>query len=126
MIFKKIAISKKGIGIESQKITQTSKQLKNHRNKVELNGFYRTKINCKAFAILILTASAFKNLAVRTGIANTLQLTFVLYQQLSSILFLWFFVCYLVCIVILIVRLSIPIPVFEIACIYGLYSVCAL
>ena len=33
--------------------------IKNHRNKMELNGCYRTKVNCKAFAIPILTASAF-------------------------------------------------------------------
>ena len=57
--FKKFAISKKGIGIESQKTTQTSKRSKNYRNKMELNGYHRTKVNCKAFVIPILTASAF-------------------------------------------------------------------
>ena len=55
--FKKIAISKKGIGIKSQKLC---KQVNNQktRNKMELNGFYNTKVKCKAFAIPIPAASA--------------------------------------------------------------------
>ena len=43
---------------------------------MELNGYCRTKVNCKAFAILILTA--IKEDVVRIGIANALQLTCVL------------------------------------------------
>ena len=35
---------KKGIGIESQK--NYAKNLKNYRNKMELNGCYRTNVNC--------------------------------------------------------------------------------
>ena len=43
---------------------------------MELNGCYRTKVNCKAFVSPILTARLAD--AFRIGIANGLQLTFVL------------------------------------------------
>ena len=57
---------------------------------MELNGCYRTKVHYKTFAIPILTAPAFimfDMLAARIGIANALELTFVLWQPLSSIPF---------------------------------------
>ena len=47
---------------------------------MELNGHYRMKVNSKAFAIPILTASAFTmidTIAVRIGIAFALELTFI-------------------------------------------------
>ena len=50
---------KKGIGIESQKIYANKFKIKKYRNKIKLNGYYRTKVNSKAFAISILTASTF-------------------------------------------------------------------
>ena len=56
--FKNFAILKKGIGIESQKPVQTSLRSK-YRNKMGFNCCYRTKVDSKAFAIPILTASAF-------------------------------------------------------------------
>ena len=46
---------------------------------MELNDCYRTKVNSKAFGIPVLTASwIVKADAIRIGIANVLQLTFVL------------------------------------------------
>ena len=45
---------------------------------MELNGCYRAKVNSKASAIPIVTASALYNLAVRIGIANVLKFIFVL------------------------------------------------
>ena len=54
--FKKFAILKKGIGIESQKTIQTSQRSQKYRNKMDLNCCYRTKVDSKAFAIPILTA----------------------------------------------------------------------
>ena len=47
-----------------------------------VNSCFRAKINSKAFAIPILTAFAFimiDMMAVRIGIANALELAFVLY-----------------------------------------------
>ena len=49
--------------------------------KMELNGCHRNKANSKAFVIPILTASTFTmfdRIAVRIGIGNALELTFVL------------------------------------------------
>ena len=47
---------------------------------MELNGHYRMKVNSKAFAIPILTASVFvmiDTIAVRIGIASALELTII-------------------------------------------------
>ena len=49
---------------------------------MEVNSCYRMKVNSKAFAIPILTASAFimfDTITVRIGIGNTLELTLLLY-----------------------------------------------
>ena len=70
--FKKFAILKKGIGIESQKTIQITKK---YRNKMKLNDCYRTKVGSETFAIPILTARLG---AVRIGIANFSESTFVL------------------------------------------------
>ena len=48
---------------------------------VELNLCYRIKVNSRPFVIPILTASTFimfDTIAVRIGIANALELTFIL------------------------------------------------
>ena len=48
---------------------------------MEPNGCYRAQVNSKMFATTILTASAFimsDTIAIRVGIANALELTFVL------------------------------------------------
>ena len=48
---------------------------------MELNGCYRMKVDSKAFTNFILTTSAFTMfdvIAVRIGIANALELTFIL------------------------------------------------
>ena len=57
--------------------------IKKHVNKMkmELSYWYKTKLNSKAFAIAILTAIVsiiIKANAVRVGIANALELTFIL------------------------------------------------
>ena len=73
--FIKFAILEKGIRIESQ----LCKQVKEQRYGTSWR--WRTKINSKAFSILILTAiisNIIKVDAVRIGIANTLELTFAL------------------------------------------------
>ena len=66
---------------------------------MELNSHYRTKVNCKAFTIPILTASAFimfyYMIAVRIGIANALEINFcsgatVEFHSIFN-LFLYFF-----------------------------------
>ena len=55
---KKFAILKKGIGMKVKKLYKQVKDQK-YRNKMKLNDCYRTKVDSEAFAIPILTASAF-------------------------------------------------------------------
>ena len=57
--FKKFAILKKGIGIESQSVCKLFKDQKlQKQDGTQSYGCYRRKVNSKAFAIPILTASA--------------------------------------------------------------------
>ena len=73
MSLKDQQFQKKGIGIESQIYANnlTIKKLQK-QDGTQSYGCYRRKVNSKAFAIPILT------IAVRIGIANALELTFLL------------------------------------------------
>ena len=49
------------------------------QDRTQSCGYYKSKVNSKAFAIPILTVPAFTIIiAVRIGIANALELTFLL------------------------------------------------
>ena len=77
--FKKFAILKKRIGIESQNLCKQFNNQKTMQTRWNSTVAIEQKVDSKAFAIPILTASAFiclYNLAVRIGIANALESTF--------------------------------------------------
>ena len=69
-------ILKKGNRDQKSKNYTNKLKIKKYRNKMKLNDCYRTKVDSETFAISILTASAFM-LAVRIGIANASESTFV-------------------------------------------------
>ena len=75
--FKKFAILKKGIGIKSQNLCKQFNDQNTIQARWNSTVAIEQKVDSKAFAIPILTASAcLYNLAVRIGIANALESTF--------------------------------------------------
>ena len=71
---------KKGIGTKIQNLCEKFNDQKTMKQDgTQSYGFYRRKVNSKAFAIPILTAiTMIKADAVRIGIANALELTLLL------------------------------------------------
>ena len=75
--FKKFAILKKGIGIESQNLCKQFNDQKTIQTRWNSTIAIEQKVDSKAFAIPILTACiCLYNLAVRIGIVNALESTF--------------------------------------------------